>query len=88
MDPLALAAVVGLVFAGKRLSDGSEESAGRKPLPTTRPITRRDVDLAANARDHAKDAFDLKIMTPNLGGAEPSGQGTRREPFPPWSARI
>lgn len=67
MDPLALAAVVGLVFAGKRLSDGSEEPAGRKPLPTTRPITRRDVDLAANARDHEKDAFDLKIMTPDLG---------------------
>ena len=67
MDPLALAAVVGLVFAGKRLSDGSEEPQGRKPLPTTRPITRRDVDLAANARDHSKDAFDLRIMTPNLG---------------------
>jgi len=67
MDPLALAAVVGLVFAGKRLSDGSGEPEGRKPLPTTRPITRRDVDLAANARDHSKDAFDLKIMTPDLG---------------------
>ena len=67
MDPLALAAVVGLVFAGKRLSDGSEESAERKPLPTTRPITRRDVDLMANARDHSKDAFDLRVMTPNLG---------------------
>jgi len=67
MDPLALAAVVGLVFAGKRLSDGQENPTERKPLPTTRPITRRDVDLAANARDHAKDAFDLKIMTPDLG---------------------
>jgi hypothetical protein len=67
MDPLALAAVVGLVFAGKRLSDGQEETVERKPLPTTRPITRRDIDLAANARDHAKDAFDLKIMTPDLG---------------------
>jgi hypothetical protein len=68
MEPLALAAVVGLVFAGKRLSDGSEEkSVERKPLPTTRPITRRDIDLAANARDHEKDAFDLRVMTPNLG---------------------
>jgi len=67
MEPLALAAIVGLVFAGKRLSDGQEEPVGRKPLPTTRPITRRDIDLAANARDHSKDAFDLKIMTPNLG---------------------
>jgi len=68
MDPLALAAVVGLVFAGKRLSDGQEEAApSRKPLPTTRPITRRDIDLAANARDHSKDFFDLKVTTPNLG---------------------
>ena len=67
MEPLAIAAVVGLVFAGKRLSDGQEEPAGRKPLPTTRPITRRDIDLAANARDHPKDAFESRIMTPNLG---------------------
>ena len=68
MDPLALAAVVGLVFAGKRLSDGQEESSvERKPLPTTRPITRRDIDLAANARDHSKDFFDLKVTTPDLG---------------------
>lgn len=67
MDPLALAAVVGLVFAGKRLSDGSNEPEGRKPLPTTRPITRRDVDMAANARDHAKDFFDVKVTTPDLG---------------------
>jgi hypothetical protein len=67
MDPLALAAVVGLVFAGKRLSDEPEKSGGRKPLPTTRPLTRRDVDLAANARDHSKDFFDVKIMTPDQG---------------------
>jgi hypothetical protein len=67
MDPLGLAAVVGLVFAGKRLSESSEEPQGRKPLPTTRPITRRDIDLAANARDHSKDAFETRIMTPNLG---------------------
>jgi hypothetical protein len=68
MDPLGLAAVVGLVFAGKRLSDGQEEpSVERKPLPTTRPITRRDIDLAANARDHSKDFFDLKVTTPDLG---------------------
>jgi hypothetical protein len=68
MDPLGLAAIVGLVFAGKRLSDGQEESSvERKLLPTTRPITRRDIDLAANARDHSKDFFDLKVTTPDLG---------------------
>lgn len=66
MDPLALAAVVGLVFAGKRLSDTSEDGS-QAPPATTKPITRRDVDLMANARDHSKDYFDLKIMTPELG---------------------
>ena len=81
MDPLALAAVVGLVFAGKRLSDGSEEKpVERKPLPTTRPITRRDIDLAANARDHAKDAFDLRVMTPNLGRRIGDCAFSRRRP--------
>jgi hypothetical protein len=67
MDPLALAAVVGLVFAGKKLSENSSattESPSRKAPPT---LTRRDVALQANARDHAKDYFDLKIMTPDLG---------------------
>lgn len=71
MDPLALAAVVGLVFAGKRLSDQSEAQANeaecRRAAATTKPITRRDTDLMANPRDHAKDYFDLKIMTPDLG---------------------
>ena len=70
MDPLALAAVVGLVFAGKRLSDQSVEksdAAQAAAATTTRPLTRRDVDLMANARDHSKDYFDLKIMTPDLG---------------------
>jgi len=70
MDPLALAAVVGLVFAGKRLSENSDESsratlsATTKPLP---PITRRDIDLMAHPADHAADAFDLAVTTPNLG---------------------
>lgn len=66
MDPLALAAVVGLVFAGKRLSEdtGSQE---RLAPSTTRPITRRDTDLMANSRDHAKDFFDVHIMTPDVG---------------------
>jgi len=70
MDPLALAAVVGLVFAGKRLSDQSTaeaEAAAQASSTTTKPITRRDTDLMANARDHSKDYFDLKIMTPDLG---------------------
>lgn len=70
MDPLALAAVVGLVFAGKRLSDQSaeeEEMTARAKSVTTKPITRLQTDLMANPRDHSKDYFDLKIMTPDLG---------------------
>jgi hypothetical protein len=69
MDPLALAAVVGLVFAGKRLSDGQEETTtSRPPLPTTRPITRRDLDLTHIPKgDNYKDLFDMNIQTPDLG---------------------
>ena len=71
MDPLALAAVVGLVFAGKRLADGSDEKsqiqAKAAQSSTTKPLTRRDIDMMAYSSDHAKDYFDLKVMTPNLG---------------------
>lgn len=67
MDPVALAAVVGLVFAGKRLADRSAEETQVAPTTTVPPLTRRDVDLMANPRDHAKDYFDLKIMTPDEG---------------------
>jgi hypothetical protein len=70
MDPLALAAVVGLVFAGKKFADEGEETVQnpqRRPLPNTKPITRRDIDLMAHPAEHAADYFDLKIMTPDLG---------------------
>jgi len=70
MDPLAIAAVVGLVFAGKRLADGRSESPqkSRKPLPaTTKPLTRRDIDLMSNARDHGKDYTDLFNTNPDVG---------------------
>jgi hypothetical protein len=68
MDPLAIAAVVGLVFAGKTLADGRSDSPpkSRKPV-TTRPITRRDVDLMSNNRDHARDFVDVLNTTPDLG---------------------
>jgi hypothetical protein len=66
MDPVALAAVVGLVFAGKRLADRTGDGADA-PATTKPPLTRRDIDLMANSRDHAKDYFDLKIMTPDEG---------------------
>lgn len=67
MDPLALAAIVGLVFAGKKLSEGSENYSSTPATTQPRPITRRDVDLMAHPADHAADAFDLKNTTPDLG---------------------
>lgn len=71
MDPLAIAAVIGLVFAGKRLSDSSNEmEQATLSAPTTkslRPITRKDIDLRANSHDHRADAYDMKVMTPDLG---------------------
>lgn len=69
MDPLAIAAVVGLVFAGKRLSENSTESsrAVLSAVATKPPLTRRDVDLMAHPADHAADAFDVKNTTPDLG---------------------
>jgi Family of unknown function (DUF5899) len=68
MDPLAIAAVVGLVFAGKRLSENANASQkATLSAPTTGPLTRRDIDLMANSHDHRADAYDLRIMTPNLG---------------------
>jgi len=72
MDPLAIAAIVGLVFAGKKLSEKNPDSIvcpapqASQP-PTTRSITRRDLDLASNARDHEKDAFDIRNTNPQLG---------------------
>lgn len=66
MDPLALAAVVGLVFAGKKLSEDEGQLSVPQP-PTTRSLTRRDIDEMANARDHAKDAFEMRNLNPELG---------------------
>jgi hypothetical protein len=68
MDPLAIAAVVGLVFAGKRLSDSSDDdSTTTQPQKKVPIITRRDTDLMAHPGDHWQDYQDVKIMTPDLG---------------------
>lgn len=69
MDPLALAAVVGLVFAGKRISEGATPEPDAQPATTkpVRPITRRDVDLMVYPAEHAADAFDLRNTNPQLG---------------------
>jgi hypothetical protein len=69
MDPLALAAVVGLVFAGKTLAEGKERSAPSpvKPTTTKPPLTRRDIDMMADSVGHRADAFDLRNTNPNFG---------------------
>jgi hypothetical protein len=65
MDPLALAAIVGLVFAGKKLSEDSPATTeSRKPLP---PISRLEIDMASNSRQHLQDSYGMQIMTPELG---------------------
>ena len=68
MDPLALAAVVGLVFAGKRFAEREDEETPKTQResnlpPTTRSITRKDVELMANPVEHSADYFDLKILS-------------------------
>ena len=72
MDPLALAAVVGLVFAGKTLADGKDTpSPVKSPQPSTTkpraPLTRRDIDMMADSVGHSADAFDLRNTNPNFG---------------------
>ena len=69
MDPLALAAVVGLVFAGKTLAEGKEKSAPSpvKPTTTKPPLNRRDIDMMADSVGHRADAFDLRNTNPNFG---------------------
>ena len=66
MDAFSIAAVVGLVFVGKRLSDDQPTTTeSRKPIVPT--VTRRDTDLMAHPGDHWADYQDVKIMTPDLG---------------------
>jgi hypothetical protein len=72
MDPLIVASIVGLVFAGKTIADRPEMPEVIKKPATTRPITnapltRRDVDLMAHPVDHSADFFDLKNTNPDLG---------------------
>jgi len=70
MDPVAIAAIVGLVFAGKKLSEDADCIAvnpQQVKSGTTRSITRKDVAMMENAHDHEKDAFDLLNTNPDLG---------------------
>ena len=76
MDPLALAAVVGLVFAGKRLSDNSTaqaearaiaaQEASRELARGARPaeISRAQAELRAAEADADRAAADLGRLEP------------------------
>jgi hypothetical protein len=66
MDPLALAAVVGLVFAGQRFS-ASEPVTTVPIISTPHQLTRQDVDLAADAPGRSADAFGLRPINPSFG---------------------
>jgi len=63
MDPVALAAVVGLVFVGKHFSKDEESVLP----PTRKPLTRRDIDLMAHPAEHSEDFFDLRPTLPSNG---------------------
>jgi len=72
MDPFALAAVVGLVYAGKRLADRESDEPPttqreRNLPPVTRPITKMDLTSMSHNQAPRWDEFSMKIMTPDIG---------------------
>ena len=67
---LALAAVAGLVFVGKKISDAKEEEEIQNIQAVAPPtkITSLDVDLAAGARIYGSDdAFGMRPINPSFG---------------------
>ena len=68
MDPLALAAIVGLVFAGKRFSDPDPVPVPATTVPTPpHQLKRQDTDLAAAAPGMRADAFGMRPINPSFG---------------------
>lgn len=65
MDPLALAAVVGLVFAGQKFSEPATTATQSPPAP--RQISKLDTDLMGNAPGMRADAFGLAPINPSFG---------------------
>jgi hypothetical protein len=83
MDPLALAAVVGLVFAGKTLSDSkSDPPPTTKPRAPAPPITRFQTDMMADSVGHRADGFDLRNTNPELGRRVGDWRLTPKEAVP------
>lgn len=70
MDPLALAAVVGLVFAGQRFSEESPAPPPTTVIMNQKPphqLTKFDTELAGDAHTHKADAYGLRPTNPSFG---------------------
>ena len=69
MDPLSLAAIVGLVYTGKKISDAKDDDQQQEPVPqllNPPRIFRKDlVQYDQFAQDDGQ--LDPKIMTPDIG---------------------
>jgi hypothetical protein len=65
MDPFALAAVVGLVFAGKKISDSKEEQAVMPPPPP--PEQKTKFDLVQYKFAQQDPPLDILSPMPNTG---------------------
>ena len=66
MDPLSLAAIVGLVYSGKKISDAKEEQQQVPTMLAPKKITRTELDLKSFRRSQ-DPVFDETIMTPDIG---------------------
>lgn len=64
MDPWSLAAVVGLIFAGKKLSSDEDPAGSRNEKKGSDTASN---NLYRNPRDHAVDYMDTHILTPDVG---------------------
>jgi hypothetical protein len=67
MDPLALAAVVGLVFAGQRFSGDARPATTTPQARPPHQITKLDTDLMGAAPGRLSDAFGLRPINPSFG---------------------
>jgi Family of unknown function (DUF5899) len=66
MDPLALAAVVGLVFAGKKISDNKLQQATMPTPPEEQQVTKFDL-IQYDIRENMDNVSDNKNTMPNTG---------------------
>ena len=66
MDPLALMAVVGLVFAGQRFS-GDAQPTTTTPQAPPHQITKLDTDLMGDNPGQRADVFGMRPTNPSFG---------------------